>query len=339
MTEGGRRKIIVRVLLGIGLVIVLALLGLATLLGLWPVSGPDPSVTALPRSRAVVPVGHLVFDSDRSGNFEIYSMSADGKKARQLTKDARFDSWWGRISPNRQHILFYRTPKGSHDTDYTKATLWVMASDGSSITLLRGRHANGWRQQGHAEWSPDGRSLVMFGGSRLSPQIYVTSATGQNPVNVSRRGGTNLDPSYAPDGRRIVFIGCPKSYCKPHDYEVLTIPANGGKVTQVTKDRLRDHDPYYSPDGKRLAWLTEISGKPPVWDIRVSDIEGTDVRRLIKDRAINSRPEWSRDGKRIYFHRLAPRAVKFQIFSVAADGTGLRRLAPQGADVMEYPST
>lgn len=338
MRKRGKRRVILSVLVVIGLLTVLAGLGFATLMGLWPVSGPDPSITALPRSRTTVPTGYLVFDSDRSGNFEVYSTSADGTQVRQLTDDARFDSWWGRISPDRRHILLYRTPRGSHDRDYTKATLWVMAADGSSITLLRGRHANGWRQQGHAEWSPDGANLVMFGGSRLSPQIYVTSATGQNPMNVSRRGGTNLDPSYSPDGRRIVFIGCPKSYCKPHDYEVLTIPINGGKVTRVTNDRLRDHDPYYSPDGNRLAWLTEISGKPPVWDIRVSDIKGADVRRLIKDRAINSRPEWSKDGKRIYFHRLAPGAVKFQIFSVAADGSGLRRLAPQGPDVMEYPS-
>ena len=44
--------------------------------------------TALPRSAAVgVPAGNLVFDSNRTGNYEIWTMGPTGAGARELTHD------------------------------------------------------------------------------------------------------------------------------------------------------------------------------------------------------------------------------------------------------------
>src|SRR4051794_22005974 len=59
-----------------------------------------------------LPVTRLVFDSDRTGNFEIYAMGVDGSSPVELTRDATYDSFWPKISPDRTQILFYRSPKG-----------------------------------------------------------------------------------------------------------------------------------------------------------------------------------------------------------------------------------
>ena len=77
---------------------------------------------------AAIPPGDLVFDSDRTGNFEIFTMTGEGLAPRQLTDDSRYDSWWARLSPDRRTILFYRSPKGSHDRDYSSTSLWAMGS-------------------------------------------------------------------------------------------------------------------------------------------------------------------------------------------------------------------
>lgn len=139
----------------------------------------------------------LAFDSDRTGNFEIFVAAVDDSSApRQLTDDPSLDSWWPRISPDRRTILFYRAPAGVHDLDATKVSLWAMDADGSNPVELRPAGLDGWTLQGHAEWQPDGTALVMFGGSRLNPQVFITDPTGQQPRQLTDRGGRNIDPAY-----------------------------------------------------------------------------------------------------------------------------------------------
>ena len=337
-----------RVLLAIGavlaVVVVVAVAGLAYLLRNWNTPARVPAdyrpPAALPASAPVAP-GELAFDSDRTGNFEVFTMAPDGTGVRQLTNDPAWDSWWPRLSPDRRTIIFYRTPAGTHDRNFTRTALWAVAPDGSAPVLVRPAGLDGWPQQGHAEWSPDGSSLVMFGGrNRSSPQIFVTDRLGQSPRPVTDRPGSNLDPSFAPDGRTIVFVGCPGRFCTPSDQEVYTVPTTGGEVTRLTRDAIRDNDPYYAPDGSRLAWLSQTSGGlPGVWDIRVAGADGADPRRLVDDGNVNSRPQWSADSRTIYFHRLVPGSGSgFQIWAIRSDGSGLHEITTGQPGTSEYPS-
>ncbi|MCU1537263.1 MAG: periplasmic component of the Tol biopolymer transport system, partial [Humibacillus sp.] len=143
-----------------------------------PPIAPVPSAwrppTSLPTARAL-PTSTFAFDSDRSGNFELYTMPLAGGSARRLTSDAAYDSWSPRISPDRRTILFHRAPKGVHDLDQSKVSIWAVAVDGTGLRQLRPSGLDGWYQQGHAEWSPDGSAIVLFGGSRINPQIFVTN--------------------------------------------------------------------------------------------------------------------------------------------------------------------
>lgn len=307
-----------------------------------PANVPAPHTT-LPAAEQTLAPGVILFDSDRTGNFELYVMEADGSGARRITTDSRYDSWWGRISPDRRRILFYRTPKGVHDRDYTKTSLWMVAASGDGLVEIRPAGTDGWQVQGHAEWSPDGTELVMFGGRKSNSQIYVTTLTGRDPRQVTDRGGVSLDPSWSPDGTTIAFVGCPRSICFFGSYEIYTIAATGeGGATRITSDGMRDHDPYYSPDGTRLAWLTQTSNDGPVgvWNIRIAAADGSGQRRLTDDQAVNSKPEWSRDGATIYFHRLDPaRSLLFSIFAISPDGSGRREVTTGHPGVNEFPST
>jgi hypothetical protein len=58
-------------------------------------------------------------------------MHSDGSPLRQLTTDARFDASWPRVSPDRQHILFQRTPVGTGGSNYREMSLWMMRADGA----------------------------------------------------------------------------------------------------------------------------------------------------------------------------------------------------------------
>jgi TolB protein len=316
--------------------------------GTGPTSTPPPTLQAATTTLAP---GLILFNSNRTGKHEIHVMNPDGSEVRALTRDARFDSWWPRISPDRRHVLFYRNPKSPRKEDYSKTSLWVMAADGSGTTELRPAGMDGWAMQGHAEWSPDGMQLVMFGGPKgRNPQIYITSNTGQNPRQVTDRPGQNLDPSWSPDGQQIVFVGCPSAICFPSSYEVYTIAAAGDQpAVRRTFDDLRDHDPYFAPDGRSVAWLTQTAGvlaAPPAgsWSIRVARADRPDWSQegsfqwVINDGSINSYPAWSPDGQRIAFHRLVVGQGRgFGLFTIGPDGAGLKELPRAAGEICEYP--
>jgi Tol biopolymer transport system component len=302
---------------------------------------PTSIVTPI-ASLPAMPGSDIVFTSNRTGNFEIWIMKENGTGNKQLTNDPTTDAWWPRPSSDRRFVLFNRSPAGVHDRDASKVSLWMMNADGTNQQLLRPPGLDGWGQQGHAEWSPDGTQMVMFGGSRLNPQIYLTDALGQKPKALTKRGGTNIDPSFSPDGKLITFVGCPKSICNPNDYEIYSMPTAGGDATRLTDDNLRDQDPYYSPDGKKIAWLTQVEGGSAtdpigVWDVRVSAADGTGVQRLTGDDNITSRPIWAPDGKTVLVHRLEKGTdTAFQLFRINVKTGALQRLT-SGPHANEYP--
>jgi TolB protein len=327
--------------------------GMAALFGPPPVQPTAPTrepeaiqPRAVPtlQGAAALARGRLIFSSDRTGNQEIYLMGLDGLQARQLTSDPRFDSFWARVSPDRQRILFYRRPSGSPGDDFTQTSLWMISADGSGIREIRPRGTDGWELQGHAEWSPDGRQLVMSGGRAVTPQIYVTDPDGKIQQQVTNRTTMSIDPSWSPDGARIAFIGCAAATCTPTYFEVFTIPVAGGAATQLTNNTLRDHDPYYAPDGRSLAWLSETEPNVygpgiGVWNILLMAADGTQQRNVTNDRQLNSVPRWSEDGGKIYFHRFELRGnFRWSIFSIQRDGSGLAELTPNAPGNSEYPS-
>jgi TolB protein len=212
--------------------------------------------------------------------------------------------------------------------------------------LLRAAGKDGWDLQGHAEWSPDGKQLVMFGGRRSNPQIHITTAVGARVRQVTKRGGVSLDPSWSGDGRTIAFVGCPQAVCFPSGYEIYTVDAarvDATDATRVTTDTLQDQDPYFARDGSAIAWLTKTSatGTPVgAWNIRVANPDGSAARRLTNDDGkVNSKPEWSLDGTLIYFHRMDyPKSTRFSVWSIRPDGSGLREITVGQPGVNEFPS-
>lgn len=314
--------------MGLGRFVIFPLLALA------PLRAPAQTPLAL---------DELLFDSNRSGHFEIYAMRLDGSNVRPLTGDVSRDSWWARLSPDRRQILFYRTPAGVHDTDYSQTALWMMDADGANLRLLRTVGAGGWTLQGHGEWSPDGTRLVMFGGPG-APQLYLTDLNGANPTPVTTGLPLALDPSWAPDGRTLYFAGCPATPCTAVDYEIYRVAAAGGAPTRLTINPLVDNDPYVSPDGMRIAWLEQTDasawGGAGRWGDLVMPAGGGAVTTVIDDGQINSKPQWSTGGDEIFFHRLAPApGARWSIYRTRPDGGGLAAIDPAAAGDNEFPST
>jgi Tol biopolymer transport system component len=131
---------------------------------------------------------------------------------------------------------------------------------------------------------------------------------------------------WSPDGSRIVF-----SAVRDGGVQLFVMTADGSDGTALG---VAGDGPRWSPDGRRVAFT---DGE----EIVLVDPDGTNRRDLGQGR----HPDWSPDGSRIVFDRIdrlrcvADLACPVELFVMAADGTGVRRItmANNASDVMMNP--
>jgi TolB protein len=86
--------------------------------------------------------------------------------------------------------------------------IFVMPADGGEAVLITPFEAGGPAFFFGPEWSPTGSQLVFAGRSRGMNQIMVADANRPGgPVQQITSQGRSEDPSWAPDGRHVVFSG------------------------------------------------------------------------------------------------------------------------------------
>jgi Tol biopolymer transport system component len=288
-----------------------------------------------------IPPGDLVFDSDRSGNHEIWTMRADGGSPRQITNDRAYDNWRPRVAADRRRILFYRTAAGGAG-DSTRASLWMVNSDGTGLAEVRPMGRDGWTMQGHAEWAPGGQQIAMYGGVGGGSQIFITDRSGKIVTQVTSRPGYNIDVSWSPDARLLLFSGCSATPCTANDYEIYTVKTNGDSVTRLTTNTRPDYDPSYSPSGLNVAWLEKTAdagnGALGTWGIRSVVLQGGTQRTVIDDSQVNDSFAWSLDGAWLVFRRKEPSvSTRWRIFRIRVDGSSLQELTIGASGNSEYP--
>jgi len=296
-----------------------------------PTTAPTPPAPTAPGG-STVRDSHILYSGVPRGQstHQIFRMRADGTDPVQLTSDPTSEHNWPRPSPDGSKILFYKAVPGSTVTDIDTNNLWVMDADGSNERLLLADGAHGWTRQGHVEWSPDGTRLIMSAGGSSTTDLYVTDPEGGDPTKVTDRSyHMAIDPSWAPDGRSALFIGCPRgSYtCWWWEYEVHRIDLTTGVEERLTVDSFADFDPYMSPDGTQIVWL-RCTGSFPFgpWGIFRASAGSAPMQptAVVDDGNINSSVYFSDDGSTMLFSRHVIGVTTWQSAAVVGtDGSGL----------------
>lgn len=109
---------------------------------------------------------HVVFSSDRDGNWEIYSMNSDGTGVTRLTDNPAADIA-PRWSPDGRQIAFHSGRDGNFE-------IYVMNADGSGSRNLTNRPS----QESFAHWSPDGTRILFQSDIDGNFEIYVVNSDG-----------------------------------------------------------------------------------------------------------------------------------------------------------------
>ena len=201
--------------------------------------------TALEEGPQYSPDGkRIVFQSTRTGDYEIWRCNADGSNPVQLTHFGGPLTGTPRWSPDGREIVFDSRPKGhSH--------VFVINAEGGQPRQI----TTGETENGVADWSADGKSIY-FGSSRSgSWQIWKTPVTGGEPVQLTHLGGFAPEPSL--DGKYVY-------YAKGRDLPGLwRVPTAGGEEVKILDDPpptawayfvVAENGIYYaSPAGRKAA--------------------------------------------------------------------------------------
>ncbi|HEX6940331.1 MAG TPA: hypothetical protein VF158_13035 [Longimicrobiales bacterium] len=129
--------------------------------------------------------------------------------------------------------------------------IYVMPADGGEATLLS---PYTYGEPGHyaaPDWSPETSFVAFHGRSRGQHQIMVADASKPgSPVQQLTEEGRNEDPSWAPDGRHIVFLGV-----RPTGTGLYVIDAVSGRTRPLVLGG-RFRMPDWSPTLMRASALT-----------------------------------------------------------------------------------
>ena len=138
------------------------------------------------------------------------------------------------------------------------------------------------RQVGLSSAGPEGRSLV-----------YVAPLSGGEPRLVTPVGPSYLH-GWSPDGRTL-------AYCAERggEFDIYTMPVEGGEETRLTDAPGLDDGPEYSPDGHYIWFNSVRSGLMQVWRM---DAGGRNQTRMTWDEESNCWfPHLSPDGKQVVY--------------------------------------
>jgi TolB protein len=175
---------------------------------------------------------HLIFSSSMLGNPELFVTDGNGSNPKRLTfsNGASTSPAW---NPKTGQTVVFVSDRGGIPK------LFMMNADGTNSTELD------VPDKGYLidpAWSPNGQ-LLAFSWRRPEGNydIYLMDAATQKIVEITRDTGRNERPSWAPDGRHIVFEST-----RGGTRQIWVMLADGSQAHQLTTQG-HNESPNWSP--------------------------------------------------------------------------------------------
>jgi lysophospholipase L1-like esterase len=262
--------------------------------------------------------GKIVFQSDRSGNEDIFLIDKNGVK--QITKNKNFDGY-PILSPNGKKIVFESNRSG-------KFEIYTYNFKTKSIKKLFTSPS----KDRYPFWSYDGKYIYFSRLTNGKEQIYRYDFLSRKIKQLTSFKGRNALPSVSPDNRYLLitsnrFIGwniykmdlktkkikkLSKGYggCRgrfshsgkyiawvshkfDHKGDIILTPADKFKPVRLTLDSNKhDYFPSFSPDDKFIVYASGPKLKSGNYDIKIIEISTGKIWQITSSPAKDMMPYW-----------------------------------------------
>lgn len=266
----------------------------------------------------------IAFTTNRDGDYEIYSMNADGSGQANLTNIAALSgiasndiepSWSG----DGSKLAFTSTRNGSTE-------VYSMNGDGSGQTRLTNNNAT----DSEPGLSSDASKIAFRSGRDASNEIYSMNTDGSGQTRLTNNPASDGAPAWSPDGLKIAF-----ETDRDGNDEIYSMNANGDltTLTNLTNTGASEVEPDWSPDGTKIAFESFRDGSD---DIYVMNTDGSGQTRLTTNPGSDQSPEWSPDGSQITFQ--SDRDGNQEIYVMNADGSSQTNISQSPGSVDATPT-
>lgn len=260
---------------------------------------------------ALSPRGDQVaFLSDKNDFFDIYLLNTiDARISAKLVKGQRTGSleelhWlkgpsisW---SPNGQFIVFSAKAESGDRLHIVDVKNRKIVQD--FRLPLDGIY--------NPTWNPQTDKVAFVGLKNGQSDLYCIDLTSSALERLTEDVFSEAEPSWSPDGERLLFASDRGPYLQPEDlpenfalsahdlsnYDIYELSVRENRLRRIIDDPYSDRTPAFSPDGKVIAFTSDRSG---ITNIYLHDLETGTVWPITNVLTCAMQPTWS--GNRLAF--------------------------------------
>ena len=240
---------------------------------------------------------------------------------------------------------------------------YSMSPDGTGGKKL----TDGTKSENSLTVSTDGKRLVYATRDAAGlPYFSNSDGTSASVWPVSTLFAKASEPSYAPNGSKVVFIGDKNLFTASQDGALATrltnfpngelntpsyspdskkilftrvdpgdlqyvcvINSDGTLPLTYTPAGSKNYRPHFSPDGKKIAFTSDRNGKNQIY---IMNSDGSSQTRLTNNTSNDTNPVYSPDGTKIAFYTDRDSAGTYKVYTMNADGTSQAKLSDIAGD-------
>lgn len=124
-------------------------------------------------------------------------------------------------------------------------------------------------------------------------QLAIADSDGHNEQIIYKSRQPILSPSWAPDGKHLVFVSFARGRSEIYIQNILS-----GENRRVASFKGLNSSPAWSPDGKHLAMTLSRDGNPEIY---IMNLANQQLQRVTRNYSIDTEPAWLPDGRGLVF--------------------------------------
>ncbi len=227
-------------------------------------------------------VKKVVYNTNRDGNDNIYSINIDGTELTRLT-DYSGNDLYPEVSPDGEKIAYTSDIGGIWQ-------IMIMDWDGNNKRQIT---SNNFRSA-YPSWSHDSEFIYFEGYIDGDWELFRIRSNGSEQKRLTfNTSSHDWHPSGHPYEYKIIF----ESGATGHE-NIYVMNSNGSGVYNITGDGPRRRVPDVSSDGNKITYMRYSGDNSDIW---IMDYNGQNETRLTDNPDWDGHPSFSPDGKYIVY--------------------------------------